>query len=114
MHSGDGYNNKGLVKPVYGRGPQAYREATEGPQLYDGRGNPSEAAARQVGGNHYLGKTITHWGIVDEYGLDHYRGSAIKYIIRNKMDTYQDIEKAVHYLEKWLEVNQGLQKKDAK
>jgi len=105
----------------FGRGPQGYREAKEGttgwmyadifPEVlagYTGEGNPAEAAARQVGGNHYLGKTITHWGIVDEYGLDHYRGSAIKYIIRNKMDTYQDIEKAVHYLEKWLEVNKEL------
>ena len=49
----------------YGPGPQGYREAKEG---YQGEGNPSEAAARQVGGDHYLGKTITHWGIVDEYG----------------------------------------------
>ena len=47
------------------------------------------------------------WDIIDGYGLDYYRGNAIKYILRNKMDTYEDIQKAEHYLQKWVEVNKG-------
>ena len=72
---------------------------------YDGTGNPGEAAARQVGGTHYKDKKCEVWTIIDEYGLDYYRGNALKYILRNKMDTYEDIQKAHHYLEKWLEAN---------
>jgi len=72
---------------------------------YEGEGNPQEAAARQVGGNHYSKHTIQPWHIVDEYGLDHYRATAIKYMLRNKMDVREDIQKAIHCLEHWLEIN---------
>ena len=100
------YNNKDLMqKRPYGSGPQAYREAKTG-QLefeFDGTGSPSEAAAKQVGGTHYVKHKIQPWDIIDEYGLDYYRGNAIKYILRNKMNTREDIQKAVHYLDKWLE-----------
>ena len=64
-----------------------------------------EAAAKQVGGNHYSKHNIQPWDIIDEYGLDYHRGNAIKYILRNKMDPYEDIEKAIHYLEHWLAIN---------
>ena len=59
----------------------------------------------QVGGTHYNKHEIQPWDIIDEYGLDYYRGNAIKYILRNKMDPYEDIEKAIHYLKYWLEIN---------
>ena len=89
-----------------------YRDAKEGELTYEehkeARFNPSKAAARQVGGSHYKGKVCEVWDIIDEYGLDYYRGNAIKYILRNKMDTVEDIEKAVHYLEKWLEFNDNI------
>jgi hypothetical protein len=75
---------------------------------YDGGGDPRAAAARQVGGTHYKGKKCEVWDIIDEYGLDYYRGNALKYILRNKMDTYEDIQKAQHYIEKWLEVNKDI------
>ena len=78
--------------------------------VQEARYNPSEAAARQVGGDHYKGKTCEVWKIVDEYGLDYYAGNALKYILRNKMDVYEDMEKAQHYLQKWLEVNEGIKK----
>ena len=74
-------------------------------EIYDGTGHPGEAAAKQIGGTHYNRHKIQPWNVIDEYGLDFYRGNAIKYLLRNKMDTYEDIEKAIHYLEKWLEVN---------
>ncbi len=75
------------------------------PDKYEGVGSPSEAAARQVGGTHYNKHTIQPWNIIDEYGLDYYRGNAIKYILRNKMNPREDIEKAIHYLEYWLELS---------
>ena len=96
-----------------------YREAKEGETTewlyddifsnklfsYEGEGNPAEAAAKQIGGDHYSKHKIQPWNIIDEYGLDFYRGNAIKYILRNKMNTREDIEKAVHYLEYWLELH---------
>ena len=82
-----GYNNKGLM------------------QRREPRFNPSEAAAKQVGGNHYKIHSIQPWDIIDMYGLDYHRGNAIKYILRNKMNPREDIEKAIHYLEHWLEVS---------
>lgn len=104
------YNNKNLMKG--GKGDElSYREHKEGKELFDdsgyytGKGNPAEAAARQVGGSHYKDKKCEVWTIIDEYGLDYYRGNALKYILRNKMDTYEDIAKAHHYLEKWMECN---------
>jgi hypothetical protein len=99
------YNNKGLMQ-----GKQTYLEVKNGElyyddSAYDGTGNPQAAAAKQIGGTHYNKHIIQPWHIIDEYGLDYYRGNAIKYILRNKMDTREDIEKAIHYLEYWLELN---------
>ena len=74
------------------------------------RFNPSKAAAKQVAGTHYNKKKIQPWDIIDEYGLDFYRGNVIKYTLRNKMDVYEDMLKAQHYIEKWLEVNKQLKK----
>ena len=74
------------------------------------RFNPSKEAAKQVGGTHYSKHEIQPLHIIDEYGLDYYRGNAIKYILRNKMDPYEDIEKAIHYLELWLDRNKDLKK----
>ena len=70
----------------------------------------SEAMSRQVGGTHYKDKTIQPWDVID--GLPHaeakgfYRGNAIKYIMRagDKGPAREDYEKAIHYLEKLLEI----------
>lgn len=99
MKPGSGYPNEyRMIK----EGTYAWPDIVE---QYDGSGDPRQAAARQVGGTHYKLHNIQPWDIIDEYGLDFYRGNAIKYILRNKMDVVEDIEKAVHYLEKWLEDN---------
>lgn len=71
--------------------------------------DPRELAAKQVGGDHYVKHNIQPWDIINEYGLDYYRGNAIKYILRNKMDPYEDIKKAIHYLEYWLELVEPVQ-----
>jgi len=57
----------------------------------------------QVGGNHYKKHVIQPWHIIDEYELNYYTGNAIKYICRDKADRVEDIEKAIHYLQKELE-----------
>ena len=70
----------------------------------------SEAMSRQVGGNHYKDKVIQPWDVIDS--LPHaeakgfYRGNAIKYIMRagDKGPAREDYEKAIHYLEKLLEI----------
>ncbi len=66
---------------------------------------------RQVGGDHYkqAGKTgEEHWDRVKRLSLDYWQACATKYIERcwDKMGL-QDIDKAIHYLEKYKEVSAG-------
>lgn len=58
---------------------------------------------RQVGGSHYKKHSIQPWDIIDEYGLGFYEGNVLKYLLRDKGNKREDLEKAVHYLEKVLE-----------
>jgi len=67
------------------------------------------AKDRQVGGDHYQ-RRIQPWDIVDEYGLDYYEGNAIKYILRWKGDRAEDLKKAIHYLEKEIEMYEESEK----
>lgn len=55
--------------------------------------------SKQVGGSHYIDHKIQPWDIVDEYGLSHYLALATKYILRNKDNRVQDLEKAIHCIE---------------
>ena len=67
---------------------------------------PSTARDRQVGGQHYKQHSIQPWDIIDDYDLDFYSGNAIKYICRqwDKDTPIENVEKALHYLEKRLEI----------
>ena len=60
---------------------------------------------RQVGGDHYVSHTIQPWDVIEVYGLDFWEGNALKYLLRDKPDTdrVQDLNKAIHYLEKCIE-----------
>jgi hypothetical protein len=55
----------------------------------------------QVGGDHYR-STITPFQVIDAWGLDFYRASALKYVMRagNKpgASAGEDLRKAAHYL----------------
>lgn len=69
------------------------------------------ANERQVGGDHYKNRVIQPWDIIDSSfnhaeAIGFYKGNAIKYIMRagSKGPAREDYEKAVHYLEKLLEV----------
>ena len=61
-------------------------------------------ASKQVGGKHYAKHIIQPWNIIDEYKLDYYLGNVVKYILRDKDNQIEDLEKAVHYLEKKIEL----------
>ena len=60
---------------------------------------------KQVGGEHYKKHAIQPWHIIEEYRLDFWEGSALKYLLRDKPGTFraEDIKKAIHYLEYCLE-----------
>lgn len=70
----------------------------------------SEAMSRQVGGNHYKDKLVQPWDVIDTFphaeAIGFYRGNAIKYIMRagDKGPAREDYEKAIHYIQKLLEI----------
>jgi hypothetical protein len=71
--------------------------------------NPStdgSANSRQVGGNHYRTEHgIQHWDLVAMFQWDYFQGQIIKYLMRwKKKGGVQDLEKARHYLDKYIEV----------
>ena len=61
----------------------------------------------QIGGTHYVSLDVQPWDAMQawfpESFPDYLLMNALKYIARNKFDKREDIEKAKHYLEKWLE-----------
>lgn len=65
---------------------------------------------KQVGGDHYKDRMIQPWDVIDTFdhaqAIGFYKGNAIKYIIRagSKGSAREDYEKALHYLEKLLEI----------
>ncbi len=65
--------------------------------------NSEGANARQVGGDHYAAP-VQHWDFVLAAQLDYLAGCATKYVVRHrKKKGAEDLEKAVHYVEKLIE-----------
>lgn len=63
------------------------------------------ANEKQVGGEHYRQQKIQHWDLVAELGLDYYVGNITKYLFRwRDKNGVEDLEKALHYMEKYLEL----------
>jgi hypothetical protein len=59
---------------------------------------------KQVGGSHYK-TNIEPWDAILDWGLGYLDGSAVKYLSRwHKKGGVQDLEKAVHFLQKLIEV----------
>lgn len=53
---------------------------------------------------------MQHWDMVYEFNLDYFQGQITKYLFRHhQKGGVQDLEKAKHYLEKYIE----LQKRDS-
>lgn len=60
---------------------------------------------RQVGGDHYKSSKIQPIEVIRDWNLGFETGNALKYIARHlkKGEPKKDIQKAIHYLEMYLE-----------
>lgn len=66
--------------------------------------NPND---RQVGGEHYR-SAVQHWDFVSSRGMSYLGGQVTKYATRwRKKNGLQDVEKAIHFLEKLIDVTQN-------
>lgn len=64
-----------------------------------------KANTRQVGGSHYGLSQFQHWDMVVLFDLDYFQSQITKYVMRHKKKHgIQDLEKAQHFLEKYIEV----------
>lgn len=59
---------------------------------------------RQVGGDHYNGAgAVQHWDIIELHAIPYLEGNATKYLARwHRKNGQQDLEKALHYVEKLI------------
>ena len=72
--------------------------------LLDVLNEPHKSPAdRQVGGNHYKERSMQPWDVIDAFNLGFYEGNVLKYLLRDKVNKKEDLEKAIHYLEKIIE-----------
>ena len=64
------------------------------------------ANERQVGGDHYKIGGEEHWDRVQRLGLDYFQAQITKYVERAwKKNGLQDLEKARHFLDKYIEIH---------
>ncbi len=67
---------------------------------------PNKANDRQVAGDHYKTDGLQHWDMVQMFELDYFQGQITKYLFRwRKKNGIEDLQKALHYLEKYIELN---------
>lgn len=74
----------------------------------------AKASDRQVGGDHYKKTNIQPWDYVaaNEEHIGYFEGTAIKYLSRWRLKGgVEDLEKAVHFIEKKIEVEKAKQGK---
>jgi hypothetical protein len=68
-------------------------------------GTAMNANLKQVGGDHYKGSAVEHWDFVDQHDLDYFQAQIIKYTMRwREKGGIQDLEKAQHFLDKYMEL----------
>jgi hypothetical protein len=69
----------------------------------------ASAKLEQVGGDHYRKFKIQPWQIWEEYGLDAFTGTVVKYLLRagHKGDKLEDLRKARHTLDRLIEIEEG-------
>jgi hypothetical protein len=64
----------------------------------------TKANEKQIGGDHYK-SSIQHWDYVIANDLDYFQAQITKYVTRwRKKGGIKDLEKALHFLEKYIEV----------
>jgi hypothetical protein len=65
----------------------------------------TKANTRQVAGSHYGLSSFQHWDVVALFKLDYFQGQVTKYVMRwREKNGVQDLQKAAHFLEKYIEV----------
>lgn len=66
------------------------------------------ANERQIGGDHYKVGGEEHWDRVERLQLDYFQGQITKYVERAwQKNGIQDLEKARHFLEKYIEIHKA-------
>lgn len=85
------------------------RGAGDGAEPPDDGPAPVNANSRQVGGGHYKTEHgLEHWDVVAMFGLDYFQGQITKYVMRHrKKNGIQDLEKARHFLDKYIELERA-------
>ena len=69
---------------------------------------------KQIGGTHYQKLDPAPWDVILKWNLGYLEGTALKYIARwRDKGGLDDIRKAVHFLEKLIEVESGKQTPDS-
>ncbi len=64
---------------------------------------------KQIGGSHYKTSGVSHWDLIVQNEIPYLEGCATKYLTRfRKKNGLQDLEKAMHYTEKLIEVNRNV------
>ena len=96
-----GYFEKNVEKAYDPDAPKKY--AIESQSLKIG---PAPANSRQPGGGHYIKYgDLQVWDVVARWNLDFFQGNILKYVVRWKdKNGTEDLEKAMHYLQKYIEV----------
>ena len=71
------------------------------------------ANERQVGGDHYKKHgNVQPWDIWAFFNLDAFQGAIVKYVIRwRDKGGVEDLKKARHYLDKYIEVEEEKERK---
>lgn len=65
----------------------------------------SSADEKQISGNHYKKLDPEPWNVITAWNLGYLDGTALKYIARwRDKGGLDDIRKAIHFLEKFIEV----------
>lgn len=87
-----------------GTGPCG-KNAGTAPDYISGQPHTSKANERQVAGNHYGLSSLQHWDLVAMFNWDYFQGQITKYLMRwRKKNGVQDLRKAAHFLEKYIEL----------
>jgi hypothetical protein len=68
------------------------------------------ANAKQVSGKHYKEKIIQPWDYIYANNLGYFEGNCVKYVSRwRDKGGIADLQKAIHYLEKLIELEKNKQ-----
>jgi hypothetical protein len=66
------------------------------------------ANSKQVAGSHYSDKEIQPWDYIHANNLCYFTGNCVKYVSRwRDKGGIDDLKKAIHYLEKLIELEEG-------